>query len=338
VKLNRLWYGSSPIWERWVAGVTLAPISMLYGSAIAVRNTLFDVGVLESKHVEAVQVVSVGNIVVGGAGKTPLVIWLAQWALNTGRKVAVLSRGYGRKSKKSHNFDARALPAVEEVGDEPRLIARRAPGARVWVDGDRFHSAKAAAAAGYQVLLLDDGFQHRRLARDVDVLIEVPEAKPRLLPWGPLREPLSARQRATVVWNGKGASDPSGGIGVRQIVDVHHTAVDWPKRAFLMTGIARPERFEQTVQEKHVEIVGRRHFSDHHRFRTSELAKVMRSARKLDAAILTTEKDRERLPDDFEVLTVQTELVVSRGAETMARALGWPLAAVPVSRRGGHAA
>src|SRR6185436_15940539 len=135
--------------------------------------------------------------------KTPVVIFLAELAARAGKKVAVLSRGYGRASRADVRFDAANLLPASEVGDEPRLIAQRCPEATVWVGRDRAALARQARDAGAEVLLLDDGMQHRRLARDVDIVVVDAAAgfgNGRLLPAGPLREPLSQLSRASFVW------------------------------------------------------------------------------------------------------------------------------------------
>ncbi len=189
------WYG-----PRRALTWALLPASWVYGLGSRLWHLAWDSGLRRPVKLEGAQVISVGNLVVGGAGKTPVVILLAQEALARGQRVAVLTRGYGRAGRAPRRFDATALPPVDEVGDEPRLIARRCPGVTVWVGADRVESARQAVAAGAQVLLLDDGFQHRRLARDVDLLLDGGDDNGLLLPAGPLREPATARRRATEVW------------------------------------------------------------------------------------------------------------------------------------------
>ncbi|MCU0701967.1 MAG: tetraacyldisaccharide 4'-kinase [Myxococcaceae bacterium] len=277
----------------------------------------------EAALVFGLQVVSVGNLVVGGAGKTPLVIFLARWALASGLRVAVLSRGYGRAGRGPVDFDVTSLPDERRCGDEPRLIARKAPGARLYVDSDRLGAATRAKAQGAQVAILDDGFQHRRLARDVDLLVEVPGASTHVLPLGPFREPVGSRRRATVRWNGPSPNDPAGELVVRRLVDASGR-VATPRRVVALTGIARPQRFLTTVRGLGLEVVGAWHFPDHHRFSASELTRVSSDATRLGAVIVTTEKDRERLPPSFQSVTVETTLSVTRGLDVLARVLGWP--------------
>jgi len=329
--LERLWYGQAPAWQRVLASVVLGPPALLFGGAGAVRNALFDAGLLRSHHVEGLQIVSVGNLTVGGSGKTPLVIFLARWALAAGQQVAVLSRGYGRVSREPLDFDVASLPDEARASDEPRLIARRAPGARVFLDADRVAAARRARAAGCTVAILDDGFQHRRLARDVDVAIEVPTASPWVMPLGPGRELVSGRRRASVVWNGQGAADPQGRLIVTGVRDPSGAPVELRgARVVALTGIARPQRFLQTLEALGATVVRHERFADHHRFSEKERASARQHAARLGATLVTTEKDRERLPDGFEIAVVETAIGVTRGLDALARAVGWPSACAPV--------
>lgn len=328
--IERLWYGRAPAWQRALATLVLGPASLLYGSVVAARNALFDAGLLRVHRVEGLHVVSVGNVVVGGSGKTPLVIFLSQWAIAAGHRVAVLSRGYGRVGREALDFDASVLPEVGLCGDEPRLIARRVPGARLLVDADRVAAAHRARAAGFTVAILDDGFQHRRLGRDADVLIDLPEASTAALPWGPGREFSSGKRRATVVWNGQGANDPRGRLVVTGVRGADGSEVTLAGRPVVaLTGIARPRRFIDTLGGLGAQVVGTEHFPDHHRFSERDLARVRAHAARTQAIIVTTEKDRERLPTGFDVAVVETALEVTSGLETLARTLGWPSACAP---------
>lgn len=172
-------------------------LSAIFGTAIRARNTLYDQGLLKS-HRLAGPVISVGNIRVGGAGKTPFVILLGELLKQRGIAFDVLSRGYGRKTRGIAVVDASGTPA--DFGDEPLLIARKL-GVPVIVGADR-HAAGLFAEQrfGPQLHLLDDGFQHRRLARDYDIVLLTPtDIQDKLLPTGRLREPLSSLRRADAV-------------------------------------------------------------------------------------------------------------------------------------------
>ena len=325
--VERLWYGDAFPLERALATVTLGPVSLVYGAIGATRNALFDAGLLQAHRVSGAKVISVGNLVVGGSGKTPLVIFLSRWGLAAGRKVAVLSRGYGRSSRAPLQFDGRALPPEPECGDEPRLIARSS-GATVFVDADRVASARRAVAAGFDTLILDDGFQHRRLAREVDVLIRVPEASTAVLPLGPGREFSSGARRATVVWNGQGGDDPAGALVVRGLRN--GPASLRGQRVVALAGIARPKRFFDTLERLGAQLVVTERFPDHHRFTAAELARFRQHTERTQSILVTTEKDAERLPEGFPATVVETELSVTQGLETLARAVGWPSACAPV--------
>lgn len=305
------WYGprSALTW-------LLAPLSLSYGGVVRAWHALFDLGLRKPVRIPGVTVVSVGNLVVGGAGKTPVVIHLATEAQRRGFTVAVLSRGYGRGASSARSFTSANLPPVAEVGDEPRLIARRCPGVTVWVGADRVALAREAAAAGANLLLLDDGYQHRRLARDVDLLVDVGEGNGWVLPAGPLREPPSGRRRATHVW---GRDGRPGDVEARHVV-THLRMTDGARAALagqrlvLLLGVARPDLVEQSVRARGAEVVAVHAYPDHHPFSAGELEGARQAASAAGALLATTEKDAERLPPgaaaelELEVEVVKGEL------------------------------
>jgi tetraacyldisaccharide 4'-kinase len=182
----------------------LNPLSSIYGLAVRARNALYDRRGLRARRLDG-PVVSVGNLSAGGSGKTPFVMLLGELLQSRGVKFDVLSRGYGRKSRGVLLVDPSGLP--QEFGDEPLLIARRLQ-VPVIVGEDRYEAGRFAEARfGAQLHLLDDGFQHRALARDFDIVLVTPQdASDRLLPAGRLREPLSALGRADAVVLASGAS------------------------------------------------------------------------------------------------------------------------------------
>lgn len=322
--LERLWYprGDRDLTHA-LATPALAAASGLFSAAAAAS------ALISSPHrIDGAHVISVGNLNVGGAGKTPVVIFLAQLAQQAGKRVAVLSRGYGRTSPSQQAFDSGSLPPVEDAGDEPRLIASRCPGVRVVVGADRVRSAAAARAEGCDWLILDDGFQHRRLARDVDLVViddEVLFGTGHRLPWGPLRESPGALARASIVWrrvaaDGKvrPAMHP---CEVRAVHRVRPIDALRDQPVLVLTGVARPSSVVKSVEQLGARVLATRFFADHHRFTGGELAEVEGTAKALSATVVTTEKDAQRLPPGFATPLV-LDVEVIEGRERLLATLG----------------
>ncbi|WP_426753144.1 tetraacyldisaccharide 4'-kinase [Myxococcus sp. Y35] len=204
--IERVFY--PPAAEPWSRRFLLSPLTALswaYAAAVHVRGALYDAGLLRAERVEGLRVISVGNVNVGGTGKTPAVLHLAEQLVRAGRKVGILTRGYGRASKEPLTFvGSGPQPSLELAGDEPLLLARRCPEVRLFVGADRVASAyRARDEFGLDTVLLDDGFQHRRLARDEDFVVvdeSVGLGNGHMLPRGPLREPRASLRRATLFW------------------------------------------------------------------------------------------------------------------------------------------
>lgn len=291
----------------------LTPLSWLFGAGVAARSALYGAGLLRPTRVEGLRVVSVGNLTVGGSGKTPVVRFLAEALRARGRSVAILSRGYGRSGTTPLRVDPRHSPV--EVGDEPLLLARALPEVPVYVGADRVALAQRARDAGTEVALLDDGFQHRRLARDVDLLVvdaRAPLGNGRLLPAGPLREPPSAARRATAVWLRCATPDAPLPAPFAPLPVVRARHVPWDvvdetggalplerlcgRRVLAFAGLARPSGFVSSLGALGAEVVATRLFPDHHAFRTPELQALAAEAASLGATLVTTEKDLVRLP------------------------------------------
>jgi len=264
-------------------------------------------------------VISVGNLGVGGSGKTPVVARLAEILRDAGLKVAVLSRGYGgtfRREALVVSDGASVLAGADEAGDEPVMLARDLPGVVVAVGPRRDAVGRAVEARfGRLVHVLDDGFQHLRLERDLDLLcLDVRDLGDRPMPAGRLREWPSAIDRADafLLTRLEAASEEEiaaleARLGPERTFRVARRPTGWrtpggapapaPARAYLLAAIARPERLERDVAGGGVAVVGRAFFRDHHRYRAEELAAAAREARAAGAdAIVTTAKDAVRLP------------------------------------------
>ena len=268
------------------------PLSSIYGSVTRTRNRFYDHGVFSSRRLQG-PVVSIGNIAAGGSGKTPFVIALGELLQRRGVRFDVLSRGYGRKIKGV----ALVHPdgSAEEFGDEPLLITRRL-GISVVVGEDRYAAGKFAEENfGPRLHLLDDGFQHRGLARDFDiVLVNASDAKSTLLPMGRLREPLTALARADAVVLTNDAS--ADGLPLthqpvwRVWRDIIAPVVDEPCLAFC--GIARPKDFFAQLQTAQIPVVATRAFGDHHHYTRSDVRALLAARQKAGAtSFVVTEKD-----------------------------------------------
>lgn len=289
----------------------LTPLTPLYRLGLAWRAWRLASG-REPVRRLSLPVISIGNLSTGGAGKTPLAIALAQALTRRGVRVDVLSRGYGRRDK----GPARVRPdgAAEEFGDEPLLIARAA-GVPVYVAAQRYQAgllAEMDAQAG--VHLLDDGFQHRQLHRDADILLlNRDDWHDRLLPAGNLREPLQAARRASAIAIPAGETELEqalrawGWAGpiwrLRRRMDI--PALAGPVLAFC--GIARPEQFFWGLQESGLRVAARVAFRDHHRYTHRDVERLRAAAAECgNATLLTTEKDAVRLGPMAADLALQT--------------------------------
>ena len=282
----------------------LAPLVPLYRFGIALRGLGLRSG-LEPVRRLRLPVVSIGNLSTGGAGKTPLVIAIARALAARGMQVDVLSRGYGRTSKAAAKVDPHG--SAERFGDEPLVIAREA-GVPVFVAARRYQAgllAETDSPPENAIHLLDDGFQHRQLHRDVDILlVSGADLNDRLLPAGNLRERLDAISRASVIaltmpeapllektiserslWHG-----PVWRLHRRMQVP----AIKGPVVAFC--GIARPDQFFSGLEGAGLHVASRIAFADHQRYVQHDIDCILEAARTANAvALVTTEKDRVRL-------------------------------------------
>ncbi len=322
----------------------LWPLVPVYRLAVALRELGLRLGLQPVRRLRW-PVLSIGSLSAGGAGKTPLAIALAQALAARGLRVDVLSRGYGRKSRATARVDPNG--AAAEFGDEPLLIAREA-GVPVYVAARRYQvglMAEAAepASAESAVHLLDDGFQHRRLARDVDILLlSRGDLDDHLLPAGNLREPLRSVRRAGVI--AIPADDRDLEAEVRrlgwqgQLWRLRRTMqvppISGPVAAFC--GIARPNQFFSGLESAGLHVASRIAFPDHHRYDAHDLACLLAAAHSVRAtALLTTEKDRVRLGDLAASIPASlplTSVLLRVAIENEAAAVDWLIERLALGR------
>lgn len=272
------------------------PLTGLYTAATALRNTLFDRGVLASRRLEQ-PVVSVGNLSVGGSGKTPFVIALGELLKARGIRFDVLSRGYGRKTRGVLVVDPDGNAA--DFGDEPLLIARRL-GVPVIVGESRYEAGRVAERKFLpQLHILDDGFQHRSLVRDFDiVLMTERDFDDRLLPSGRLREPLSSLARADAVVLPAGLTVDHPALQQKPVWRIERELVlpSMPSAPVVFCGIARPEQFFAQVRAAGITPAAEIEFRDHHAYDRRDVDRLLAMRAKLSAGgFLTTEKDAVNL-------------------------------------------
>jgi len=322
----------------------LLPFSWLYGAGVAARNLLFDIGLFPAASL-SVPVISVGNISAGGTGKTPFVEFLAGELLARGKKAGIVSRGYGRESKGYQvvsNGRQRCAAAIT-AGDEPALLADHLDGVPIVVDEDRVRGAERIVETfGVDVVLLDDGFQHRSLGRNADiVLVAAHELNggSHLLPAGYRREPWRSLKRATLVVITKcdnkqsfesaraqlepQVSVPMVGTRTKVTGAYRFGSGQSPDASMLggqpvlaFSGIGDPRAFERTLAGLNARVQAYRRFRDHHWFTNEDLGQLEAARIKSGAAMLaTTEKDAvrfDRLPDQTRQMLKELPLVIVR--------------------------
>jgi len=294
---------------------------------VRARNALYDRRRLRPRRLDG-PVVSVGNLSAGGSGKTPFVLLLGELLKSRGVKFDVLSRGYGRKSRGVLLVDPGGLP--QQFGDEPLLIARRLQ-VPVIVGEDRYEAGRfAESRLGAQLHLLDDGFQHRGLARDFDIVLVTPQdASDRLLPAGRLREPLSTLRRADAVVLASGASEDAFSLQGKSVWRVKRgiIAEGIPARPVVFCGIARPQNFLLQLRAANVEPAAQAFYRDHHAYNEKDVRELLELRQRSKAGgFVTTEKDAVNLGPylsalaPLAVVPVRMELVdAANGIDTMLR-------------------
>jgi tetraacyldisaccharide 4'-kinase len=316
--------------ESTLARALLYPPAKLYELAVKARIVAYQRGLLKTYHLRA-PVISVGNLSVGGTGKTPCVSFIANYLRDAGHQAAILSRGYKRATygRVEVSDGKEILCPARDSGDEPFLLAQSCPGVRVVVDQDRFAAGQwLEQCAPISVFILDDAFQHLRLARDLNlVLIDATEplSHARMIPFGRLREPLSGLRRAdaVIVTRSDQPFDKASLIETIKkyagpttpIFFAHHEmtrlrrldgeenirlAEFAQKPVAAISGIAKPERFNEDLRKSGMHIVLRRDFEDHHHYTAAEFAQLAREAQTaLAQAIIVTEKDAANLPGEM---------------------------------------
>lgn len=339
---HTLWYQSAETAQRRLFGNLLAPLERLYGVLL---------GRDQAKRLRRRRrlprcVVSVGNITVGGTGKTPTVLWIARTLHEAGLRSAVLSRGYGRAGSGVEKVSLHGPldESARRFGDEPVLLARNLPWASVWVGTNRWEAGRRAIAEDRpDVLVLDDGFQHLQIHRDLDLVLldaACPLGNGRLLPAGPLREPPHHLDRAhgVIIVGEKGKSPeplehplpellwekpvfrarPVMGGFFRADTG---TPLGWPENmlkdpCIAVAGIARPERFFSAVDALGVPCRERLAFSDHHGWTPSDVRRILHTMRATGARwIVTTEKDAVRMPPPLAKRAVYVAMGLDFGAD-----------------------
>ncbi|OLB21776.1 MAG: tetraacyldisaccharide 4'-kinase [Acidobacteriales bacterium 13_2_20CM_55_8] len=290
-------------------------LSSIFGAGVQLRNTLYNKGVLRSRGLTG-SVVSVGNLSVGGSGKTPFVLLLGELLQARGVKFDILSRGYGRKTKGVMLVDPAGTSY--DFGDEPLLMARRL-GVPVIVGEDRYDAGLYAEKTfGPQLHLLDDGFQHRSLARDFDiVLVTREDARDHLLPHGRLRESPRSLDRADAIVLTSGASSDSFPLDGKLVWRARRgiLAKDVPTRPVVFCGIARPKNFLLQLRTAGIEPAAEAFYRDHHAYSERDIRELLKLRQRSEAGgFVTTEKDAINLRgfiaalEPLAVVTVKMEL------------------------------
>jgi tetraacyldisaccharide 4'-kinase len=297
-------------------------LSIVYGAAVRLRLVLYNAGVLKTKKLPC-KVVSVGNITAGGSGKTPMTMHIALTLKKMGLRVVILTRGYRRAGRGYAvvSDGERTFLGPEEAGDEPYLMAQRLSHIPVIVGKDRVKSGRRAVSNfSPDVIVLDDGFQHIRLFRDLNILLVDSRrgfGNSFLLPRGILREPVSALERADLVMvkvDGPPYEPPEGpfvrelkkpvmrfSYRTKGVLDINDNVEREPgylssKRVVALSGIAEPASFLETLEEAGAVIVNTLIYPDHHRYTPSDIERIVEEARLADADLVaTTEKDAVKL-------------------------------------------
>ena len=316
------WEGNplSPVWSR-VLTKGFKPLGSIYGATMAYRRKRYEAGKV---HVvkNSVPVISIGNLALGGTGKTPTVAWILAKLLSKGRKPAVVSRGYGGRPKDVMvvSDGEGSLMSAPPAADEAAMLARRYPDLPVLTGADRSLVAeKAAEEFGADVVVLDDGFQHLSLCRDMDVVLlrgDYPFGNGRVIPAGILREPVSALKRADAVLVTGECADRTrkeiqslvgdipiftGRLEPDSLLDARGEKIGMPDelrgaKVVAVSGLGNPRGFEKMLESLNVELLAHHEYPDHAHYALADGVRLISSLKKTGADfILTTEKDAVKL-------------------------------------------
>lgn len=282
------------------------PLSALYGSVMKYRNRLFDDGFF-NPYVSKIRVVSVGNLTMGGTGKTPMVDFLITESKKRELKPAIISRGYGRKSKGF--LQVHTDSQVSDVGDEPLMLKRKHSDIPIYLSENRILGIKKMQKdEDVDIVIADDAFQHRWLFRDFDILMwNCSQKSKNIFPKGSLRESFDSVQRAHLIvllgkkeeceewredFKGKESVHAQKELGQPYHLKTKNPWEEEPKIISLVSGIAKPLEFEKLIKEKYnVNVSKHLKFKDHIRYNK----KIMKDIEKLEGLVITTEKDAVKL-------------------------------------------
>ncbi len=314
----------------WMVFWGLWPLSCFYRLVVALRKQLFIVG-FKSVYHASTPVISVGNITVGGTGKTPMVDFLVKHFHSEGKRVAIVSRGYGGRYRgavgKVNAPDGSLLMTAEACGDEPYLLARRNPGVSVFVARRRRDGVEAAEEAAADLIVLDDGFQHLAVHREADIVLldsNKPFGNGHLLPAGPLRETPDSLNRCHLMVrtrSDKGLSQdfPQGKETLvcchslaDELISLAGDVISWEdlrgKRCTAFAGIAQPQDFFSALRQKNLNLVDTIAFDDHQAYSSVVLNQLNQACNNSDL-LITTEKDAVKLIGaEFSIPCYQTQL------------------------------
>lgn len=299
------------------AFLVMHSLAVLYRSGVALRNLGYDIGVLRARRAR-IPVISIGNIVAGGAGKTPFTRWLVGELRARGRTVGILHGGYG--------------------SDEPALHRQWHDAELVIEERDRVRGAARAAENGADIIVLDDAFQHRRLARDLDIVLVPAETRARgVLPAGPLREPEGALKRADLVVVTRKTATPEQAAQMAQHVRTRYgkpcavAALEParlraaqegpttpPKRVVIVTAIARPDLLVEQVSRLRIAVQHTYAYPDHHDFTAYDVGHILNAAQGMP--ILTTEKDAIKLLPQMrqaDIWILEQRVTIEQGGDAL---------------------